>query len=91
MLSVFGRARKKKEMLTVIEKKPPKHISNNCRQVRVYFLKRIKGRKSSPAKKNRIKARVKGGMLVRASLKMGAAAPQMIFVIMRATTGFMYI
>ena len=44
-----------------------------------------------PAKKKRINARVNGGILVRANLKIGAAPPQMIFAIISATTGFISI
>ena len=55
-----------------------------------FHLISIIGSNIQPAKKKRIKPKVKGGILVRASLNIGAAAPQIIFVIIRAITGFMY-
>ena len=91
MLFVFGRARKKKEILIVMLKKAPKHISNSCFRVIFNFFKEIKGRKSKAAKKKRMNANVKGGILVSASLKIGEAAPHMILVIMSAKTGFISI
>ena len=48
----------------------------------------MKGRKIREAKKKRMKARVKGGIFVRAYLKIGDAAPQIVFAIMRAIIGF---
>lgn len=47
-----------------------------------------KGNKIKPAKKNRIKARVNGGIFCKANLNIGAAAPQIRLVIIRARTGF---
>lgn len=42
-----------------------------------------------PAKKNRMNARVNGGIFTNANLKIGEAAPQIILAIIKATTGFM--
>jgi hypothetical protein len=89
ILSVFGSAKKKKEMFMVIEKNAPRQISNNCFFVREYFLNKIKGRNNSAAKKKRMKARVNGGIFSNANLKIGAAPPQIMFVMIKATTGFM--
>ena len=88
ILSVFGKAKKKKEIFIVIPKKAPKQISNNCFRVTCCLRESANGRKMKAAKKKRMKASVKGGIFVRATLNIGEAAPQIILVIIRANTGF---
>src|SRR5690606_14601238 len=81
---------KKKETFTVTPQIPPSITCVKC----LLFIRcidfRINGKKSSPAKKKRIKARVKGGISVRAYLKIGEAAPHMRFAKITAKYAVIY-
>src|SRR3989339_116949 len=89
ILSVFTNPKKKKEIFMVIPKKPTSNISSHCLPLNFCHLFKAIGKNISPAKKKRIKAKVKGGILVRANLKIGEATPQTIFAIINVRIGFM--
>ena len=88
ILSVFANPKKKKEIFIVIPKKPTSNISSHCLALNFCHLFKAIGRNISPAKKKRMKAKVKGGILVRENLKIGLAIPQMMLAMMRAKIGF---
>lgn len=75
----------------VTPKKPTKIICQKFFQVILCGLNKTKGIKTNEAKKKRINAKVNGGILVRASLNMGDAAPQMMLAIIKARIGFIKI
>jgi hypothetical protein len=74
----------------VMPKNPTKIISSHCFAVSFCHLFNAKGKNISPEKKKRMNANVKGGMLVKANLKIGEAIPQMTLAIMRARIGFIF-
>lgn len=88
ILFVFGSPKKKKDILIVTPKNAPIHMRANCLAVRGFQCFTINNMYKVPAKKKRIKARVKGGMFSSENLKTGDAAPQMIFAITSAQKGF---
>lgn len=88
ILFVLGSPKKKKVMLMVTPKNPPRHMSANCRKVSGDQCFTINKRYIVPAKKKRIKARVKGGMFSSENLKIGDAAPQIMFAMTSAQKGF---
>ena len=88
ILSVFANPKKKKEIFMVIPKKPTSNISSHCLPLSFCHLFKAIGKNINPAKKKRIKAKVKGGILVRANLKIGEAIPQTTLAIINARTGF---
>ena len=88
ILSVFAKPKKKKEIFIVIPKKPTNNISSHCLAVSFCHLFKAKGKNINPAKKKRINAKVKGGILVKANLKIGLAIPQMMLAMIKARMGF---
>ena len=88
ILSVLTIPKKKKVIFIVIPKNPTSSILKNCFKDSLCQFFIAIGKNIRPAKKKRIKAKVKGGMLVRANLKIGDAIPQMMLAIIRARTGF---
>jgi hypothetical protein len=88
ILSVFCIPRKKKLILMLMPKKAP---SNNINQSLPDILCQCfipHGKNKTAAPKKRINAKVNGGMLIRAYLNIGEAAPQITLVIIKAKTGF---
>ncbi len=88
ILVVFASPRKKKEILIEMPKNAAKQILNKSLSVIGFQYLITKGSMIIAEKKKRINARVKGGMLVRANLKIGDAIPQIIFVMIIAKIGF---
>jgi hypothetical protein len=74
-------------MFIVTPKKVPATISKKSLYVNLLLYRKTNGIRNSAAKKKRIKARVKGGTFVKATLKIGDPAPQIILAITSATTG----
>ncbi len=92
MLGAFCKPKKKKVILTKMPKNEPRAIFNqSLKEIFLRLTFKIKGINRKDAKKNLIKAKVKGGILVRANLKIGEAAPQIALVIIKAKIGFMII
>jgi len=78
--------RKKKMILMVIPERAlpsSSHISVDECMRRFAFFRKITSMMRAPIA-NRQKARVNGGILVRLTLNMGDAAPQMVLAIIRA-------
>ena len=88
MLVVFGNPKKKKEIFMVIPKTPTNKTSSSSWKLIFFQNNFINGKNKTAAKENLIKANVKGGMLVSASLKIGEAAPQTRLAIIKASIGF---
>ena len=86
MLSDLCNPMKKKVIFRLIAKKAPNINSTHSILVNLKLRFFIKGKSITLAKKNLIKARVKGGIFSREYLKIGEAAPQMILAITKAVT-----
>ncbi len=80
----YFKPKKKKVILIVIPKKLSKNKSDQSAFLTLKSLAQ-KGKSMRVAPKKRKKARVKGGIFWRASLKIGEAAPQMMLAKMRAS------
>src|SRR3989338_3943055 len=88
MLVVFAKPKKNADIFTVIPKKEETTISNIFFRVSCFKYFNVNGRNKKDAKKNLIKASVNGGIFSSENLKIGEAAPQIMFAMMRATIGF---
>lgn len=82
--------KKKKEILIVIPNKE-KRITFAKSSFLIQRWEVAKGKRRSEAPKKRRKARVKGGIFCKASLKIGAAAPQMMLATISARIAFWWI
>lgn len=84
ILAVFFNPKKKKVILIKIPKNPTQKISIPFLKLKEEKDLHANGKKINEATKNRIKAKVNGGIFCKAYLKIGEAPPQIILLIIKA-------